>query len=70
MLYIGSLTSITILGKSFLITKVHYIERDTDSLYFAISGDKNEDINQEFKHIISNEKCYNEKVSKWLPCDF
>jgi hypothetical protein len=38
-------------------TQFRYVERDTDSLYFAISGDKNdkEGINQGFKHIIINE---------------
>jgi hypothetical protein len=39
-------------------------------LYFAISGDKNEDINQGFKHIITHEQFYNENVYKWLPSDF
>jgi hypothetical protein len=39
---------------------------DTNSLYFAIRGDKNEDINQGFQHIITNEQFYNENVYKWL----
>jgi hypothetical protein len=42
----------------------HYVEGDTDSLYFAISGDKNEDINQCFKYIITNEQFYNENIYK------
>jgi hypothetical protein len=36
--------------------RFHYVEGDTDSLYFAISGDKNEDIDQRFKYIIDNEQ--------------
>jgi hypothetical protein len=50
--------------------RFHYIEEDTDSLYFAISGSKNEDINQGFKHIITDEQFYNENVYKCLPNDF
>jgi hypothetical protein len=52
------------------VNKFHYVEGDKDSLYFAISGDKNEDNNQGFKHIITDEKLYNENVYKWLPSDF
>jgi hypothetical protein len=48
----------------------HYVEGDTDSLYFAISGENNDGINQGFKHIITDEKFYNENVYKWLPSDF
>jgi hypothetical protein len=50
--------------------RFHDVEGDTDSLYFAISGEKNEDINQRFKHIFTDEKFYNENVYKWLPSDF
>jgi hypothetical protein len=46
------------------------VERDTDSLYFAINGKVNEGINQGFKHILTDEKFYNENVYKWLPSDF
>jgi hypothetical protein len=52
------------------VNKFHYVEGDTDSLYFAISGDKNEDNKQGFKHIITDEKFSNENVYKWLPSDF
>jgi hypothetical protein len=48
-------------------TRFHDVEGDTDSLYFAISGSKNESIIQGFKHIITDEKFYNENVYKWLP---
>jgi hypothetical protein len=39
-------------------------------LYFAINGKVHEGINQGFKHIITDEKFYNENVYKWLPNDF
>jgi hypothetical protein len=48
----------------------HYVEGDTDSFYFAISSKVNEGINQGFKHIITDEKFYNENIYKWLPSDF
>jgi hypothetical protein len=51
-------------------TRFHYVEGDIDSLYFAISRDKNEGIKQRFKHIITGGKFYNESVYKWLPSDF
>jgi DNA polymerase elongation subunit (family B) len=35
--------------------RFHYVDGDTDSLYFAISGEINENINLGFKHIITNE---------------
>jgi hypothetical protein len=47
-----------------------YVEEDIDSLYFAISEDKNEGINKSFKHINTDEKFYNENVFKWLSNDF
>jgi hypothetical protein len=39
-------------------------------IFFVISGKGNEGINQGFKHIITDEKCYNENVDKWLQNDF
>jgi hypothetical protein len=33
----------------------HYVEGNTDSLYFGITRDKNEDLNQRFNHIITIE---------------
>jgi hypothetical protein len=45
-------------------TRFHYIEGDTNSLYFAISGKVDEGINQWFKHFIADDKFYNENVYK------
>jgi hypothetical protein len=36
----------------------HLVEGDTDSLYFAISGDPNVGVEQQFTHIIINKELY------------
>jgi hypothetical protein len=51
-------------------TLFYYVKGDTDSLYFTINGKPDEEINQGFKHIITDEKFYNENVYKWLPSEF
>jgi hypothetical protein len=53
--------------KAFDRTKFHLIEGDTDSLYFAVAGDPNDDYKQGFKHIIKDQKFYDENVYKWYP---
>jgi hypothetical protein len=47
--------------------KVHFIEGDTDSLYYAISGDPEKDCHQGFERAIKDEAFYKENVYKWLP---
>jgi hypothetical protein len=49
------------------LSKIHFIEGDTDSLYYAISGNANEDCHQGFKHVIKDEVFYKENVYKWFP---
>jgi hypothetical protein len=51
-------------------TRFHYVEGDTDSLYFDISGETNKGINHGFKYIITDKKFYNENRYKWLISDF
>jgi hypothetical protein len=46
------------------LSKIHFIEGDTDSLYYAISGNPDEDCHQGFKHVIKDEVFYNENVYK------
>jgi hypothetical protein len=41
-------------------SRIHKDERNFDSMYFDITGDKNEDINQGFKYIITNDQIYHE----------
>jgi hypothetical protein len=38
--------------------KVHFIEGDTDSLYYTISGDPEKDCHQKFEHVIKDEAFY------------
>ena len=52
------------------MNKIHFVEGDTDSLYFAISGNPEETDEQGLKYVIKDEKFYNENVFKWLPYDY
>jgi hypothetical protein len=47
--------------------KIHFIEDDTDSLYYANSGNPNEDCHQRFKQVVKDEVFYKENVYKWFP---
>ena len=47
--------------------RIHFIEGDTDSAYWAIAGDPNEDYHQQFKHVIRDDEFYNEHVYEWFP---
>jgi hypothetical protein len=52
------------------MTRIHFIEGDTDSMYWAVAGDPNEGYDQGFKHVISNLQFYNENVYKFFPSDW
>jgi hypothetical protein len=52
------------------MTKVHFIEGDTDSMYWAVSGNPEENNKQGFKYVIEDERFYNAKVYKWFPANF
>jgi hypothetical protein len=47
--------------------KILFIEGDTDSLHYAISGNPDEDCHQEFKHALKDEVFYKENVYKLFP---
>jgi hypothetical protein len=47
--------------------KIHFREGDTDSLYYAISGNPDKDCHQGLKHVVKDEIFYNENVYKWFP---
>jgi hypothetical protein len=49
------------------LSKIYFIEGDTDSLYYAISGNPDEDCHQGFKYVIKDEVFYKENVYKWFP---
>jgi hypothetical protein len=59
--------------KAFDINKMHYVEGDTDSLYWAVAGKITEapevHRKQGFRYVIKDEKFYNENVYKWSPSD-
>jgi hypothetical protein len=46
---------------------IHFIEGDTDSLYYAISGNPDENSHQGFKHVIRDEVFYMENLYKFFP---
>jgi hypothetical protein len=46
------------------LSKIHFIEGNTDSLYYAISRNPDEDCHQGFKDIIKDKVFYNENVYK------
>jgi hypothetical protein len=47
--------------------KVHFIEGDTDSMYFAIAGDPDEPNTQQFKHVVKDQAFYDEHYADWFP---
>ena len=49
------------------MNKLHYIEGDSDSAYFAISGNKDEPPSQLFNNIIKDKEFYNKHIYKFLP---
>jgi hypothetical protein len=51
------------------MNRMHFIYSDTDSMYYAISGDPNEDYNQGFKHVVLDKEYYDKHVFKFLPFD-
>jgi hypothetical protein len=53
--------------RSINLSKIHFIEGDTDSLYYEISGNPDEDCHQGFKHVVKDEVFYKKNVYKWFP---
>jgi hypothetical protein len=47
--------------------KIHFIEGDTDSIYFAVAGDPEAGIHQGFDNIIKYRKTYEKHIYDWLP---
>ena len=52
------------------MNKIHFVEGDTDSMYWAISGDKNRDETQYFDAVIKDKEFYYANWHKWLPNKF
>lgn len=57
----------TFITKCMDMSKIHAIEGDTDSLYFAIVGHPNAGPNQGFRHVILNRGFYHQHVYEWFP---
>ena len=53
--------------KCFDMDKIHFIEGDTDSAYWAISGNPNEDFHQGFKYVIKDQDFYNAHAYTYFP---
>ena len=51
--------------KAFDTEKIHFIEGDTDSMYWAISGNPDKDYKQGFDYVIKDRKFYEEN-KKWF----
>ena len=49
------------------LERIHFIEGDTDSAYFAIAGDMNRHGEQYFDTIIANREFYDKHVYKFMP---
>lgn len=49
------------------MNKIHFIEGDTDSMYWAIAGNPNESNTQAFKYVVRNRKFYNRHIYKFMP---
>ena len=47
--------------------RIHYVEGDTDSMYWAIAGNPNADYHQRFNYVIRDQEFYNEHVYEWFP---
>jgi hypothetical protein len=47
--------------------KIHFIEGDADSAYWAIAGNNKEEYTQGFKNVVKDQEFYDEHVYEWLP---
>jgi DNA polymerase elongation subunit (family B) len=47
--------------------RLHFIEGDTDSIYFAVGGDLSKGIHQGFQYIIKDRELYDKHIYDWLP---
>ena len=51
------------------MNRIHFIEGDTDSAYWAVAGNPEEDHKQGFKNVVIDKEFYDEHVFKFLPYD-
>jgi hypothetical protein len=46
------------------MSRVHFIEGDTDSSYWAIAGSAAQDVHQEFNHVVIDKEFYDDNYYK------
>jgi hypothetical protein len=49
------------------MSKIHFVEGDTDSVYWAVSGSEDDIYEQGFKHVIKDHDLYNANIYKYTP---
>ena len=52
------------------MNKIHFVEGDTDSMYWAIAGNPELDETQYFDYVIKDKEFYYKNIYKWLPHNF
>jgi hypothetical protein len=46
------------------MSKIHFVEGDTDSMYWSVSGSEDDTYEQGFEHVIKNHTFYNDNIYK------
>jgi hypothetical protein len=52
------------------LSRIHFIEGDTDSMYWAVAGRVDKPNTQGFRYIIKDHEFYDKNVYKFLPANF
>jgi hypothetical protein len=52
------------------MTRLHFVEEDTNSMYWAVSGSEDENYEQQFKYVIKDHEFYNNNIYKFTPSSF
>jgi hypothetical protein len=52
------------------ITRLHFIEGDTHSMYWAVTGSESEGYEQGFKFVIKDHKFHNDNIYKYALSGF
>ena len=55
------------MNKCLDMDRIHFIEGDTDSMYFAVAGNPNEPPSQLFNYVIKNKEFYDKHVYEFMP---
>jgi hypothetical protein len=44
------------------MSRLHFVEGDTDSMYWAVSGSESDNYEQQFKYVIKDHNFYNNNI--------